>query len=119
MALASKITYIDYTRRRKRRSLTITPSGNYVVGGDTLDLTKTTNPNFIASSSFAGVPQNSISQNAPGGYTAEFIPGATLAACKVKYYASDGTELAAGAYPAALTGDLTKIEVSTDTYTDR
>lgn len=118
MALASALDYIDITRRKKRRRVKITPSGNYVAGGDTLDLTKMTNPNNLGASRFGNVPKFAASQNVPGGYTAEYIPGATLATCKVKY-ALNGAELAAGAYPAVLTGDVTDLEFITDTYTDR
>lgn len=118
MALASALDYIDITRRKKRRRVKITPSGNYVAGGDTLDLTKMTNPNNLGAALFANPPKFAAQQNAPGGYAAEFIPGATLATCKVKY-SVNGAELAAGAYPAVLTGDTTTLEFITDTYTDR
>lgn len=118
MALASTVTVVDITRRRKRKTIQVTPSGNYVAGGDTIDLTATTNPSFLAGAGFGSVPKRYIACRAPGGYTAEYIPGATLATCKVKYYSAAGQELAAGAYPAALTGDVTEVELSTALYSE-
>lgn len=118
MALASALQYSDLTRRKKRRGVKITPSGNYVAGGDTLDLTKMTNPNNLGAPLFGSVPQNVAVQNVPAGYGAQYIPGATLDTCKVKY-SLDGVEVAAGAYPAALTAAATTIEFITDIYTDR
>ena len=39
-----------------------------------------------------------------GGYYIGVLPGATLSAYKIKFYQPGGSELAAGNYPAAITG---------------
>lgn len=83
-------------------------SGNYATGGDTLDLT----PSKILDPSVKGVVgPNQVPSIAPGvftanlgGYRAEVVPGTTLAGFKLKFYAPAGTEVPAGAYPAAITG---------------
>lgn len=92
-------------------------SGNYPTGGDTLDLTPLMQ---------AGIPTNAIpvdafvnglgvgtSQAAGGGYYA-FLQNATspgLTGNKIKIFASGGSELGAGAYPAAVTGDVITMEI--------
>lgn len=105
MALASVLKLIDFSRRRKRWRLAVTISGNYTTGGDTLDLTAVTNPSFIPAGAFAQVPDEFECQNPPGGYSCEVIVGTALNNSKVKFFSAPGTELAAGAYPAAITGD--------------
>lgn len=93
MALAAVAKFVDITRRRRKVGLGITPSGNYTKGGDVLDLTKVTNPNFLQSAGIGAVPDAYTAENAPAGYTAEFIPGATLQTCKVKYNSAAGAEI--------------------------
>ena len=87
----------------------ITASGNYVAGGDTLNLNPSaiTDPNGVG---LLGDPLNqprtppAIDAESLSGYYAELIPGATLATNKIQFFLSEGNELAAGAYPAAITG---------------
>lgn len=116
MALAAVLKNIDYSRRRKRFKLAVTMSGNYATGGDTLDLTAVTNPNFLPAGKFAIVPDDYDAQNAPGGYTAEFLPGTTLANGKVLFRSAAGAEVAAAAYPGALSGDTLNLTLSSKLY---
>lgn len=104
MALASSFKIVEPSRRRKRIRVNIVATGNYVTGGDTLDLTATTNPNFLNAAGFASLPTDNEIVYLPGGYSAEFVPGTTLANGKIKVYSAAGTELAAAAYPAVLLG---------------
>jgi len=43
----------------------------------------------------------------PAGYTAQIVPGADGLHPILKIFSAPGTELAAGAYPAAILADLT------------
>ncbi len=70
MALASAVKLIDISRRRKIIRLLITASANYATGGDTLDLTATTNPNNLAAAQFGSTPNDSCLIYIPGGYEA-------------------------------------------------
>lgn len=85
----------------------ITASGSYATGGDTLDLTA------IGS---LGVPttqapiQGTASMDGLAGYDYTFSVGTAINSNKVKIFqqassAGAFAELAAGAYPAAITGD--------------
>lgn len=77
-------------------------SGNYVTGGDTIDLRtmiKATRATSVLSVKILG----------QAGYDYRFLPGTDLSNGKVMIFdvgaAGAETELAAGAYPAAITGD--------------
>lgn len=90
-------------------SVLFTPSGNYTTGGDTANLNPAswTDPNTVGLlGEPLNVPQTPVSVDTQnlGGYYAEVVPASTLAAFKVQFYTSEGNELAAGAYPAAITG---------------
>jgi hypothetical protein len=74
MSLASTVNAVDISRRRRTTILGINVSGNYVPGGDPLDLTQAANPHALQGGSFGKVPTEWIACNAPGGYTAEYIP---------------------------------------------
>jgi len=91
--------------KRVHVSGTIAASGSYTTGGDTLDLSQVP---LVASD------QPPISGTAwmdgLAGYDYVFMPGAAMNSNKVKIFqqgASAGAfpELAAGAYPGAITGD--------------
>ena len=105
-------------------------SGNYSTGGDALDLTNgggtpaspTTVPpaasvgvidlDVIARSSAAGglvAGGGSYVIIAPNAHTP--LQFADLANLKVKIFTSGNTELAAGAYPASVTGDVVILEI--------
>ena len=86
---------------------TLTFSGNYTTGGDTLDFTQVTNV----------VPSDTIvqvfaeSQNGNSGY---YIPvqGAALNNWKLKAFLGGGTEVTAGAYPASVTTDVVQLSIT-------
>jgi len=87
----------------------ITPSGSYVTGGDTLDLS--TISGLIPSSSLPlDVDVNGAGNTAGTSHTAlgnyyAIVQGATLAAYKLQMWTGGGLQLAAGAYPATVTND--------------
>lgn len=107
MALA--FTLVDSWDDGKRVHVAgkITASGSYTTGGDTLDLTAlgalgipTTQPPIQGTAWMDGL----------AGYDYVFAPGAAINANKVKMFQQGSSagafaELAAGSYPAAITGD--------------
>jgi hypothetical protein len=104
MSLALTVQAVHHDLRTKRLYLIATPSGNYVTGGDTVNLQAIVPP-FGKGDAMIGYPgtiNESTVASAPAGYTAMLIPGATLNAWKLKVYSAPGTELAAAAYPAAI-----------------
>jgi len=86
---------------------TLTFSGNYVTGGDTLDFTQVTNvvPSDTIVQAFAE------SQNGNSGY---YIPvqGAALNNWRLKAFLGGGTEVTAGAYPASVTTDIVQPSIT-------
>lgn len=89
----------------------IVASGAYVAGGDTLDLSQ------IPGLPTQQVPDNAdiVSNAAPNsGWEYGFVNGANLSNGKMQVLGQSGnqgaatvlTELAAGAYPASVTGDV-------------
>lgn len=72
-------------------------TGTYPAGGDVISLAS-------FSSGDANVLPISVSEERFGGYAADYIPGASVALGKLKIFTTAATELAAGAYPAGLTG---------------
>ena len=86
---------------------TLTFSGNYPTGGDTLDFTQVSNqlPSDTIVQVFAE------SQNGNSGY---YIPiqGSALNIWKLKDFAGGGTELSAGAYPVSVTNDIVQLSIT-------
>src|SRR5271157_1028193 len=86
---------------------TLTFSGNYVTGGDTLDYTQVSNqlPSDTIVQVFAE------SQNGNSGY---YIPiqGTALNNWKLKAFVGGGTEISAGAYPASVTTDIVQLSIT-------
>jgi hypothetical protein len=91
-------------------------SGNYVTGGDTLDLTPIVQ---------AGVPTGALpvqiyvegqgntagtSWTALGNYYAVVL-GSALTGYKIQLWSGGGAQLAAGAYPATVTADKTTLSI--------
>ena len=100
MALAITITDVDTGTGNIYVFGTITPSGNYSTGGDTLD--------FTTVASRIGASQAPV-QLWAGGTTGDnygWFPGTALNNGKIKISTTSATELAAGAYPARITGDV-------------
>ena len=76
---------------------TITASGNYTTGGDTVSL------------ALPQIKSNSaplfVDVKGQAGYTYQFKPGTSMSNGLLGCY-SGGTETAAGAYPGGITGDI-------------
>ena len=86
---------------------TLTFSGNYPTGGDTIDFTTVADklPSTTVIQAFAE------SQNGNGGYYVA-VQGAALNNWKLKAFNGGGTELTAGAYPASVTTDVVQLSVT-------
>ena len=86
---------------------TLTFSGSYPTGGDTLDFTTVADklPSTQIIQAFAE------SQNGNSGY---YIPvqGSALNNWKLKCFLGGGTEITAGAYPADVTGDIVQLSIT-------
>ena len=86
---------------------TLTFSGSYPTGGDTLDFTTVADrlPSTQIIQAFAE------SQNGNSGY---YIPvqGSALNNWKLKAFVGGGTEITAGAYPASVTSDIVQITIT-------
>ena len=85
----------------------LTFSGSYPAGGDTLDFTQVADklPSTQIIQVFAE------SQNGNSGY---YIPvqGTALNNWKLKALAGGGTEITAGAYPASVTTDIVQLSIT-------
>lgn len=105
MALTFNIMDTWDDGKRIHVSGTVAASGNYATGGDTLDLSQV--PLVAATQP----PVNGTAwMDGLAGYDYVFFPGAAMNANKVKIFqqgASAGAfpEVAAGAYPSAITSD--------------
>ena len=86
---------------------TLTFTGSYPTGGDTLDFTAVADklPSTQIIQSFAE------SQNGNSGY---YIPvqGTALNNWKLKAFAGGGAEITAGAYPASVTTDVVQLSIT-------
>jgi hypothetical protein len=105
--MALSFSLVDTWDDGKRIHLagTVTVSGNYSTSGDTLDLSQ-----FPIIATTQSPIQGTVWMDGLAGYDYVFNPGAALNSGKVKIFqqgASAGpfAELAAGAYPSAITGD--------------
>jgi hypothetical protein len=86
---------------------TLTFSGNYPTGGDTLDFT--TVADKLPSTQIIQVFADS--QNGNAGY---YVPvaGSALNNWKLKAFTGGGTEISAGAYPTSVTNDAVQITIT-------
>ncbi len=86
---------------------TLTFSGSYPTGGDTLDFTTVADklPSTQIVQAFAE------SQNGNSGY---YIPvqGSALNNWKLKCFLGGGTEITAGAYPGSVTTDVVQVAIT-------
>jgi hypothetical protein len=76
-------------------------------GGDTVNLTAISVPLGVSDGAI-GYPGKITEYQVlkfAGGYVAELVPGTTLANWLLRVYSAAGTELATGAYPAAILAD--------------
>lgn len=115
MTIASNARLLQRTRQDTRRVIQLIFSGNYVTGGDNLDLTAISNALGIDGfKNFSRVPNSFEVLNGPAGYKIEIIKGATTALNLVKIFdIAAAAELAAAGYPAALSG-ATDVTVAFD-----
>ena len=86
---------------------TLTFSGNYPTGGDTLDFTQVADK--LPSTQLVQVFVES--QNGNSGYYVA-IAGSALNNWKLKAFNGGGTEITAGAYPASVTTDIVQITIT-------
>ena len=86
---------------------TLTFSGNYPAGGDTLDFTQVADklPSTQIVQAFGE------SQNGNSGYYVA-IAGSALNNWKLKCFNGGGTEITAGAYPASVTSDVVQLAIT-------
>ena len=85
---------------------TLTFSGSYPTGGDTLDLTPVADK--LSSSQIVQIVIDSLNGNNTY-YVA--VLGNALNNHKVKVFSPGGTELSAGAYPGDITGDTVQVRI--------
>jgi hypothetical protein len=85
----------------------LTFSGNYPTGGDTMDFT--TVADKLPSTQIIQVFADS--QNGNAGY---YVPvqGSALNNWKLKAFTGGGTEVSAGAYPASVTTDIVQVTIT-------
>lgn len=119
MAISATITQnspggdVEFSGKFFRVFGSITFSGSYATGGDTFDLTAITKP--LGTS---GIPGGYSGATIPlviyiqgiNGYSYSYVKGTTRANGKIKVSTTANTELAAGAYPAGVTGDTVVFE---------
>jgi hypothetical protein len=99
MALAITITDVDTGTGNIYVFGTITASGSYSTGGDTFDFTT------VASQIGASLPPVQLWAGGTTGDNYGWIPGSALNNGKIKISTASATELAAGTYPARISGD--------------
>ena len=95
---------------------TATADNVYVPGGVALDLSpgKITDPNAVGVVGPSQVPvvTPGVFTESLGGYNAVVVPTTGgLSAYKLQYWTSGGAELAAGAYPAAISAGYLVLEI--------
>ena len=86
---------------------TLTFTGSYSAGGDTLDLT----PVFDKLSSSQVVQIIADSVNGNGMYYVAIV-GSALNNHKLKVFSAGGVELSAGAYTGTVTGDTVQVRIT-------
>ena len=99
MSIAIKVIDVDAAADNIYMFGTLTPSGNYSTGGDTLDFTT------VASQIAASKAPLQLWVGGSTGDNYAWIAGNALNNQKVKISTASNTELASGAYPARITGD--------------
>jgi len=99
MPLAISITSVEAAADNVYIFGTLTASGSYTTGGDTLDFTT------VGAQVPASVAPLQVWVGGSTGDAYSWIKGAALNNQKVKINAASNSELASGAYPARITGD--------------
>lgn len=105
--MAMNATLVDYTDSNRRQSLdyTVAMTGSYTTGGDTVNLLTAANPNGIPKEgpiTVPGIPPKLFDINAGGFYAQLKTPNPATLTYTVQWFNPGGTEVAAGAYPAAI-----------------
>lgn len=109
MPIALTVLDVDNSGKTTYVTCSLTFSGSYVTGGDTVDLTTIIGKGRLGKTFQAFAPPIYGYGVSSAGYSLAFIPGTALNNGKMKINTAAATELAAGAYPAGLTGDLNAI----------
>ena len=104
MAAAATITKKKYDGKQLWVYGTIALSGSYVQGGDTLTFAGLGIQSSLVPFAVQFESQIGTAAQALNNYT--WVPGTTQANGKIRAFIGAVAELAAGAYPAAATGDL-------------
>ena len=112
-ATATAITtqpILDTTQSTQVTRWTVVLTDTYTLGGDTLDLSA-----YPTQSALPPVPPLIFSESptalvAPSGYLFYYQQGTTPANGKLRVTSAAGTEVSAGAYPAALLAALITLE---------
>ena len=86
---------------------TLTFTGSYTAGGDTLDLTPVSDK--LSSSQIVQIVADSVNGN---GIYYVAIVGSALNNHKLKIFSAGGTELIAGAYTGSVTGDTVQVRIT-------
>jgi len=106
MAITVTVNRIDATQNGVIVEGTLTPTGNYATGGDTVDFSvKPEIPSNIIPQGLVEIAEQPASGTTPAGFLAYLIAGTTLSNWKIFFATAVGqppTQLGAGAYPAAL-----------------
>jgi hypothetical protein len=87
---------------------TLSFSGSYRTGGDTLDFT--TVADKLPSDQIIQVFADSQNGNNAGYYVP--VQGSALNNWKLKAFSGGGAELSAGAYPGSVTGDIVQVTIT-------
>jgi len=87
---------------------TLTFSGSYVSGGDTLDFTQVADK--LPSDTIVQVFAESQNGNGLNFYIP--VPGSAMNNWKLKCFVPAGTEITAGAYPGTVTGDVVQLSIT-------
>ena len=109
MAIAIAVQSVNSSGDITQVAGTLTFSGSYATGGDTLDWT-TANEQISETGQVLSVatPPKQMSTDSQNGNAGYYVPvqGSALNNWKVKCFVGSGTEVSAGAYPSSVTGDI-------------
>jgi hypothetical protein len=121
MAMAATVTAVTKLQNTFQIAGTIVPSGSYVAGGDTVNLLTATygpgqTPPPTQSVPLSFQAQSFKTAGATTVYSYSGVNGATIGALKLQVLvtgsgAAPSAELAAGAYPAGVSGDTITFQV--------
>ena len=109
MAIAITVKNVDAPGSTVLVTGTLAFSGNYTTGGDTLDWTTATEQIAPSGKTIPSVtPPQLVLVASQDGNADNYVSvqGNALNNWKVKCFAAGGTEVSAGAYPTAITGDV-------------